>query len=144
MFRSATRIRVSSSKARVAGVVIRVIATGLRTTARAATRVSGVVLRAAAKVVIKGARATVRKTKAVSVAKSLRARGLSLPARWAIDSKLEQTRETRLATRSSANASKGTPPRSSSEAVYGMLSSMLHYERKGESIFRPGIMPSKR
>ena len=33
VFRSVTRIRVSSSKARVAGVVIRVIATGLGTTA---------------------------------------------------------------------------------------------------------------
>jgi len=33
VFRSAARIRVSSSKARVAGVAIRVIATGLGTTA---------------------------------------------------------------------------------------------------------------
>ena len=64
--------------------------------------------RAAAKVTIKATRAIVRKTKAVSVAE--RVPGLSLPAQWAINSKLEQTRETRLATRSSANASKGNPP----------------------------------
>ena len=64
--------------------------------------------RAAAKVVIKAAGVIVRKTKAVSMAK--RVLGLSLPAQWAINSKLEQTRETRLATRSIANASKGNPP----------------------------------
>jgi len=64
--------------------------------------------RAAAKVAIKATRVIARKTRAVSMAK--RALGLSLPAQWAINSKLEQTRETRLATRSSANASKGSPP----------------------------------
>ena len=63
--------------------------------------------RAAAKVAIKATRVIVRKTKAVSMAK--RVLGLSLPAQWAINSKLEQTRETRLATRSSANASRGNP-----------------------------------
>ena len=93
MLKSATRIRVFSSKARLARVVIRVLATGLRT---------------AAKVVIKAVRVIVRKTKAVSMAK--RDKGLSLPAQWAINSKLEQTTETRLATRSSANASKERPP----------------------------------
>jgi len=64
--------------------------------------------RAAAKVAIKATRVIVRKTKAVSMAK--RDKGLSLPAQWAINSKLEQTTETRLATRSSANASKERPP----------------------------------
>ena len=64
--------------------------------------------RAAAKVAIKATRVIVRKTKAVSMAK--RVLGLSLPAQWAINSKLEQTRETRLATRSSASASKRSPP----------------------------------
>ena len=64
--------------------------------------------RAAAKVAIKATRVIVRKTKAVSMAKM--ARGPSLPAQWAINSKLEQTRETRLAARSSANASKGILP----------------------------------
>ena len=64
--------------------------------------------RAAARVVIKATRVIVRKTKAVSVAE--RVLGLSLLAQWAINSKLEQTRETRLATRSIANASKGNPP----------------------------------
>ena len=63
--------------------------------------------RAAAKVAIKATRAIDRKTRAVSTAKM--ALGPSLPAQWAINSKLEQTRETRLATRSSANASRGNP-----------------------------------
>jgi len=108
VFKSATRIRVFSSKARVARVVIRVLATGLRTAAEVVIRVSGVVIRAAAKMVIKAVRVIVRKTKAVSMAK--RDLGLALPAQWAINSKLEQTAETRLATRSSANASKESPP----------------------------------
>ena len=64
--------------------------------------------RATAKTVTKATRVIVRKTKAVSMAK--RDLGLSLPAQWAINSKLEQTTETRLATRSSANASKENPP----------------------------------
>ena len=63
--------------------------------------------RAAAKAAIKATRAIVRKTKVLSMAK--RVLGLSLPVQWAINSKLEQTRETRLAARSSANASKEPP-----------------------------------
>ena len=108
MFKSATRISVFSSKARLARVVIRVLATGLRTAAKVVIRVSGVVIRAAAKVVTKAARVIVRETKAVSMAKM--DLGLSLPAQWAINLKLGQTTETRLATRSSANALKESPP----------------------------------
>ena len=133
VFRSAARIRVFSSKARVARVVIRVLATGLRTAAKVVIRVSGVVIRAAAKVVIKAVRVIVRKTKAISMAK--RDLGLALPAQWAINSKLEQTTETRLATRSSANASKESPPRSNSEAFYRLLSSMLSIMREQGSPF---------
>jgi len=81
--------------------------------------------RAAAKVAIKATRVIVRKTKAVSMAKM--ALGPSLPAQWAINSKLEQTKET---------------PRSSSEGVYRLLSSMLSIMReKGSPFLSKGPCP---
>ena len=88
--------------------MVRVIVVGLRTAIRVVTRVNRVLAGAASKVVIKTIRVVVRRSKGGSMAR--RFLGLSLHAQWAINSKLKQTRENRVAARSSANASKESLP----------------------------------